>query len=165
MDTFCEQIVQRNPSQKESLLKVVFLTLVIFSGMLLFIFLSVINYLFALVASAAVVFLGFYLIMKGDCEYEYSVTNGELDIDKIIAQRKRKKILTVDVRNFTTFAKYDSKSRNKDLRIMDLSDGIEENKYAAGFNSKNYGRVLLIFSPNEKVLETIKPFFSRNIKA
>ncbi|MFR1760195.1 MAG: hypothetical protein ACLSX2_10860, partial [Christensenellaceae bacterium] len=51
-----------------------------------------------------VVFLVFALIVVGlfyirvniRVEYEYSFTNGELDVDKVVNNTKRKRLLTVD---------------------------------------------------------------------
>ena len=37
-------------------------------------------------------------------EYEYIVTNGELDVDKIMGRSKRKRLVTADARNFEVFA-------------------------------------------------------------
>lgn len=38
---------------------------------------------------------GYILITNMSVEYEYIVTNGEMDIDKIIAKRRRKRLITV----------------------------------------------------------------------
>lgn len=39
-------------------------------------------------------------------EYEYIVTNGEMDIDKIIAKRRRKRLITVNARTFERFGPF-----------------------------------------------------------
>ena len=39
------------------------------------------------------VLLGIYTISKFNIEYEYALTNGDLDIDMIISQKKRKRLL------------------------------------------------------------------------
>ena len=39
-----------------------------------------------------------------DVEYEYILTNGELDIDKITNKRRRKRLMTIHCKSFTAFA-------------------------------------------------------------
>lgn len=46
----------------------------------------------------------FYLLRGFSREFEYTITNGELDIDLIIAQRKRKRVFSGAARNFESMA-------------------------------------------------------------
>ena len=92
-------------------------------------------------------------------EYEYAFTNGELDIDKIMSKSKRKRILTVSVKDFEVMAHVEDKVHAYELngfeKILDFSSGeIKENTYAAIFMHNNQ-KVKMIFEPNEEILKGI----------
>ena len=53
------------------------------------------------------IYFSFRLAKKLEIEYEYTFTNGELDIDKIIAQRKRKRLISFNVNQITEFGIWD----------------------------------------------------------
>ena len=65
-----------------------------------------------------VIFLVFALIVVGlfyirvniRVEYEYSFTNGELDVDKVVNNTKRKRLLTVDMRKIEKMAPVEDES-------------------------------------------------------
>lgn len=107
-----------------------------------------------------------YLLVQGRyVEYEYTFTNGELDIDKIIAQKKRKELLTVEVRNFSDFGKYsDDMEETEDMTVVYATDNIISNEYYADFEHKEYGRTRLIFVPDERMLENIKKFLPAKLR-
>lgn len=72
----------------------------------------------------------YWLISGMSIEYEYILTNGEIDVDKIIAQRKRKRLVTVSAKTFEAFGPYKPEehvNRNYDSRILacesETSDG------------------------------------------
>ena len=90
-------------------------------------------------------------------EYEYTFTNGELDIDKIIAQTKRKEMLSVSVGKFTDFGRYDvnTPEETADMTIIMATDNIAEHEFYADFTHEYYGKTRLVFAPNEKVVSNI----------
>lgn len=53
--------------------------------------------------AAAALYGGYYLTTKLDVEYEYIFTNGEIDVDKITAQRSRKRLITFRCGSATDF--------------------------------------------------------------
>lgn len=59
-----------------------------------------------LLVGVAVLFCAYYLIVNTGIEYEYILTNNDLDIDKIIGKRKRRRLLTVKVNTFEDFGIY-----------------------------------------------------------
>lgn len=61
-------------------------------------------------------YLVYYLISLRKIEYEYAFTNGELDIDKIIAQRKRKRVFSASCRDFEAFGKLDSEKYTDEIK-------------------------------------------------
>ena len=102
MDTFMEKIVAKKQTPKDMLTKagiiiaipVVYILIMnipvisqFLSGLWLFLI-------------AALIYGGYHLIRSRNIEYEYIVTNGDLDIDKIIARRKRKRIFSANCKDF-----------------------------------------------------------------
>lgn len=99
-------------------------------------------------------------------EYEYTFTNGELDIDKIIAQSKRKEMLTVQVSRFTDFGRYDLSVPEEpdDMTVVYATDNIESHEYFADFQHEDYGSTRLVFCPDKRMLENIRIFLPRELK-
>lgn len=165
-DTFAEQIVKKTSTSSDALKK----TMLMASGgvitaLLVFLCLKT---PFAILLIAGVIYLLYYLLTSMNVEYEYSVTNGTLDIDKIIARRKRVNMLSVEVKTFTAFDSYLSFDGDfSGTTIMavgsDIASGEEEAPFYAAFKHETYGDVMLVFSPDEKILECIRPYLPRNI--
>ena len=160
MDVFVEQMVVKPQKGKDLALKVLItLAAVILSGIFL-LFLAVM----AFVPVVGIIYAAYYLISGLDCEYEYIVTNGEIDIDKIAGKRKRTRLITADARKFTAFGRLENAGKLPDkATIVDATDG-SGNVFYADFVHGKLGETRLIFSPNEKVLEAVKPFIPRMIK-
>jgi len=118
-----------------------------------------------LLVSAGTGYLTYYFGTSTYVEYEYAFTNGELDIDKIIAKRKRIQLISIDVKSFTAFGKYsDDMSGSDDMTTVISSDNIASHEYYADFESEKYGKTRLVFAPDEKILGYIKDFLPYNVK-
>lgn len=160
MDVIAEQIVQGGANENKFLYKILIIIFAIAISALALIFLMPIGILLTL----GIIGMSIYLIKGMDIEYEYSVVNGEIDIDKIISKKKRVHLLTVKVSSFESFGKFsDAKDIQEETTTFMVSDGIYENEYYADFKHNEYGESRVVFSPNEKILESIKPYLSRRI--
>ena len=103
-DLYTEELIARKTSMVEKALRVVMilataLTLVagiVISPLVLILFL-------------VLVIVDFVKIPQFDLEYEYLYVNGELDIDKIIAKSKRKRVGTYTVSNMELIAPLSSR--------------------------------------------------------
>ena len=91
-------------------------------------------------------------------EYEYSFLNGELSVDKIIGQRKRKSIANYDIKEAEIVAPLVSDAvvrASGNAIIKDYSTRTNNNDvYAMIINNSN-GKFKVVFEPNEKVLEAM----------
>ena len=92
-------------------------------------------------------------------EYEYSLVNGEFSVDKIMGQRKRKKVAEFDMKNAEILADADSEGIlrrvNNEMKVLDYSSReAGKLKYAVIFNEAN-GITEMIFEPNEKMVEAL----------
>ena len=100
-------------------------------------------------------------------EFEYSVTNGDLTVDKIINKRRRKRVVSFDVREAEEMGKYDANrlaQREVDKRLIASVSDTGENAWYILARTPKYGRTLLVFSPNEKVLDGIKAGLPRQLR-
>ncbi len=171
MDIFVEQIVKKAPNSKDTTKKV----LIIIGTCLLVAVLAFVMMFMPVFAGAALLLMfgvlygSYYLITGIDVEYEYIVTNGEIDIDKIIAKRKRSRLITGKVSSFEAFGKYENAS-DIDSSVTIVSavgtslSGAETEMWYADFTHASAGKVRLIISAEDKVIEAIRPFLPRQIK-
>ncbi|MCD7730803.1 MAG: DUF6106 family protein [Oscillospiraceae bacterium] len=167
MDVFAEQLVKKPLDGKTTALKVLIAAgMVILTAVCVFLMLT--GFVFALIIACGVIYGGIYLISGLDAEYEYIVTNGEMDIDKITAKRKRKRLITVKASSFEGFGKLsDAPQIGSDVTIV-KADGTGSEAaevYYADLSHASFGSVRLIFSPEEKIIDSLKPFFSRTVRA
>ena len=89
MDSFKEQLVTRRPDNTVFIKRTGIFIAALLIAVLLFIFLNVLS----IVLIALLFFGAYYLIKSFDVEYEYICTNGDLDIDKIAAKSRRKRLM------------------------------------------------------------------------
>ena len=123
------------------------------------------GWLFLLVLVIGAIYGAYYLLTGCYTEYEYTVTNGELDVDKIAGRRKRSHLLTVPVSKFTGFGVYtDQTDDPSDATLFLCSDNTGENAYYADFTTEEYGTARLIFTPNEEMVQTIVLFLPAALK-
>lgn len=162
MDSFKEQLVTRKPDNTVFIKRAGIFVAALFISVLLFVFLNVISLILV-----ALIFWGAYFLIKSfDVEYEYICTNGDLDIDKITAKSRRKRLISVDIKNVTDFGTVKNKSFNKEYSIIDATSGEGENEsdcYLACRDSK-YGMCYILISPDEAMLDVIKTYLPRTIK-
>lgn len=162
MDVFVEQLVKKKSGLRDHLISagiilaavlLVFLSLRFFPPMAIFVL-------------AAVCCGAYFLITSQSLEFEYSVINGDITIDKIIAKRKRKQMISVEARDVQEMGKYDSRklrSRTFDARIFSSETGNGTGAWYFCAHHSERGNVLVVFSPNEKTLNAIRPFLQRQV--
>ena len=158
MDFFQEYIVKRKIGIKEWILSIL-ISIVAF--ILVVLSLPYLNWGFVAVFDAVVVYFSYVLISRFSVEFEYILTNNELDIDKIYAKRKRDKMLTVDVRKLEICAPYKEEGKFTD----DIMSNIEA---TYDFSTKNYLDAYLaiyfndgkkfgfLFNPSPKMIDSMK---------
>lgn len=159
LDTFGEQLVKKMNTGADWAKKIglailgllvatVLMWLSFFTGFTAFIFLSV-GCLFGLV----------WLLTGMNYEYEYIITNDDLDIDKITGKRKRKRLITLKMNTVEEFGIYDGTNGENAEATVIASDGTNINGYYLIAKHKTHGRTMLIFSPDERmvglILETL----------
>lgn len=168
MDIFLEYIVSRKKGAKE-ILKIVGILIAMLVLLMLctFLLLTPISGI-VLLLIAGVIYGAYYLISAQNVEYEYIVTNGELDVDSIVNRRKRKRLITVHSKTFDIVAPVgDARYKNEEnanfTRVIDASSRANNGmEYFAVF-SKDGQKIKLVFEPTERMLEAFKTFVPRNV--
>lgn len=166
MDSFVEQLVPLRKSALETAIQIgawVAAVLLILTCGLAFIsnLLGPLSVLFAVLA----LLIGYgtwWLSCRINLEYEYIFTNGDLDVDKIIARRDRKRVLSVQCRDFERFGAYrPEEHQNADYEKRIIACTPDENTYYAVIRPDGKGATLLVFQPDERVLGGIKKYIPR----
>lgn len=167
MDIFMEKIVRRRKNIKDQLL-----TAGVIFGALVLMFIALnIQALAAMGFNMLIVvgvgYLAYLIITSRNIEYEYAVTNGDLDIDKIIAQRKRKRIFSANCKSFEIVAKVKSEHYTQQYKSfknkIDCSGFIDgDDVYFVVLQYKNE-QTILFFEPSEKMLQNFRTFIPRKV--
>lgn len=168
MDVFKEQIVRKLPSKNEKISKILILVAAVALAMMCFIFAFGTQFaMFGILFAGLALYGGYYLVTNLDVEYEYIFTNGELDVDKIIAQRKRKRLCSVRIGAASEFGQVEdgSNTDGAETYVRASADDEDQTDYFIRLNHKSLGDTVLIFTPNEEMLGLIKPYVPRNIRA
>ena len=154
MDFYTEQIVKKKKGAVEWLIltaaflgaiAILYFGLVIFQG------------LFPLIV-LGVGFGVWYVIGTQNIEYEYCVTNGDIDIDQILGQRKRKRIVSVKGKKLQAIAPFTEAALQGvkvDRFVMAAPSLKEEGNWYFTYTSKKSGFTAVVFWPNQKVLKSI----------
>lgn len=154
MDNIAEQLVEKRRTGADTAKKI----LVSAAALILasfFMYLAMMGMLTMVIFAVAILGGGVWLLGSFNIEYEYIVTNNEMDIDKIIGRRKRKRMITVDISSAEEFAPYPANHDVAADATVHAYSGSETDAYYLVVNHSGYGRVKLIFNPNERIREAI----------
>jgi ABC-type nickel/cobalt efflux system permease component RcnA len=118
----------------------------------------------------ALMWYGAYLIISmQNIEFEYILTNSEIDIDKIMSKKGRKHIVSFDFKDVTVCAAVEDKEHNHDYENVKpdkiynaIGDSNGTNIYFADF-SNDTEKARLLFQPTYKMISSAKRYNPRNI--
>ena len=170
MDNFAEQLVKRSETSADKAKRLILIIVGVFFTVVIagLAVLQITKPIFAMLGLilAAVAGYGTYFAVQGSyVEYEYTFTNGELDVDKIVAKKKRTAMVSTDIKKFTAFGKYtDGMDESEDMTVVIASDNIASHEYYADFQHEEYGLTRLIFAPDERILDNIKKSLPPQLK-
>ncbi len=171
-DIFIEQLVKKKRTIKDR---------VIFMAVILMVILIPVT--FAALALKQVImgyffWIAFFLFCFGiwfiwftrshqNVEFEYQVVQDTLVVSKIIAKRKRKELMKLDVRTIDKLEKGDNPEIKKMsfVRVYDAAEHSfdDKNTTYAVYQHAALGRCALLFNPNERVLNGMKPYLKKDI--
>lgn len=161
MDNFYEQLVS---TQKSTAYKIVNAAFYVFAGL-------------ALVTLAAIpIFIGCLLLALAAffgkkalyVEFEYAFTNGEIDVDRIVEAKKRKRLLTFNIKNVELIAPEDSyyvkDFSNKPSKTVTLFPGGTDKKVYTAMVTGGNERFQVRFTPDEELLNLCYKYNPRAVK-
>jgi len=92
-------------------------------------------------------------------EYEYILTNNELDIDVIYNKAKRKRVLTINMKTIEIMASIQDDRRKEQLgkgnKVINASDGKNEANTYAIITSHNSALYKIFITPNDVFLNEL----------
>ncbi len=163
MDTFFEQIVsmKRTGAQIACVVGIVLAAIMLLYGafILVMIGLAPIGFLLA----CGICWASYKLIMRSSIEYEYIFTNGDLDVDKIIAKSSRKRMVSISCSKVERYGKYNPAARVSDSvkKVYIFCNPSDENAKFLIAPNKKEGMVMMVFSPDERVRGAIEKAIPR----
>ena len=150
MDTFFEQIVKKNKGAKEWAI----ILGAVLGGMVLAVGAYFLVNAFFILALAGIIYGVWWLITNQNIEYEYCVTNGDIDVDQITARRKRRRLVSVPGRKIETLQPFTKDTAvGKYQRYVMVAPSLQaEGLWYFTYNSKKNGHTFVVFQPDERVL-------------
>lgn len=163
MDTFVEQIIYRKKTKTQVALAALIMALTSILVVMLFLFLRSLAFVLMLPLG----WLMWWLLSGMNIEYEYCITNGDIDVDRIVARRKRERVVSVALKKVESAGRYEPEKwqgRQVDRLVFAAPSEKEEGLYYFSYRSKKRGYTLVVFQPNERVMEAFVKSLPRLIQ-
>lgn len=167
MDSFKEQIIKKENTKKDSTMRFLITFACVALCFAVIMFTMMLNGFLPLAVfiSGVIVYGGVYLMQNLNLEYEYIFTNGDLDIDKVIAARSRKHLATIKVNDTTDIGEYNGSDNGNKTVIMASAMNAEITDWFMDVKHPDLGDVRLIFTPDDDMLRVIKTHLPRTIRS
>lgn len=169
MDKMVEQVVKRKKGTKDFMKKVLTIVVILLLLLTCYVLGMVVNFYFLTIAFFIIIgsiYVVWYIFTSLNVEYEYSIVGGTINIAKIIAKRKRKRLLNFEASKIEEMKEYHGEDFDARVygHVYDLrgADSIDT-PYVATVNTDKHGRTALIFNPSRDFLEAMKPHLPRQI--
>ena len=163
MDMFIEKIVRRRKSGLDMLIIALIALITLVASFLLTIYIPQ----FSLLLIAGIIYIAYIFISRRNVEYEYAVTNGDLDIDIIINQKKRKRMLSANCKEFEVVARVNSPQYTNEIKTCkNIKDFSSHNKEAeVWFISmrKEGQHTVILFEPLAQMIDNFAIFIPRKV--
>ena len=156
MDTFFEQIVRIKKSVG-TLALVIFIWFLAISLAVFFFMISLLGPLSAIVI-IGILYGAWWLTTKFNVEYEYIVTNEDMDVDKIINKSARKRLASITLSKVERVEKFNPAliQNVKKECLLFACDQNDPNAYLIVTSPDDSKVNYIVFSPNEKLQAAIK---------
>ncbi len=167
LEGFYETIVQHVKTPKERLMDLGFLAAGIVGAVAILVITNIMAlHVIGAAGAAAALFFGVRAAVFNRWEYEYIVTEASVDIDQIIARRKRKRMLSFDCRDCEIIApvnrgNYYAEYKNLPVRDFTAYAAHEDNYFAVV--ERTGVRTCILFQPTEDMVQLFKHYNPRNV--
>ena len=148
-DVYTEQLIKKQTSMKDVLIKALLVALTIVSVLSIFMF------TFGIIALIVMIVVDVIMFPRLKVEYEYLFVNGDLDIDKIMNKSKRKKVFSVSSDQLEMLAPVGSVElmQYKKAKTYDCSSGSGDGNLYALVAVIGGEVCQVIFEPNDTIVE------------
>lgn len=175
MDVFSETLVKRKFNKQErKKIKILFATLLICSVVFILLVPAVALLLkvggiitVSLIAYAVIIFLVWRTLKKMQLEYEYIIVNDTLDIDEIVAQKKRSRLITIELKTVEAAGRYTKgqfEGRAFETVIHAEKNVEGHDNFYITLSHPTAHRTLLVFTPDEAMLSALHKTLPRQIE-
>lgn len=155
MDIYAEQLVKKKVSNKDIVKKALIVAVAFTLAAASMTFAFATGLMTLILLAVGILFGAVWLINNTSLEYEYIVTNSDLDIDKIIAKKKRKRLITLKLGSATEFGAYNG-TQGKDSEVTVVAtDGTLNSVFYLLVKHSAHGSTMLLFSPDQRMYDNI----------
>ncbi|MGO5051199.1 DUF6106 family protein [Lachnospiraceae bacterium LCP25S3_G4] len=158
-DFYTEQLVKKKSPVSDIFVKAGLIIVTILSFFIIF------KFPFAIIAPIVMILLDVVMFKRLNVEYEYLYVNGDLDIDKIMAKSKRKRILGINIADLELIAPSGSAEVRlyQNIKPCNYSSRESNHKTYEMIVLKNGEKKRIIFEPNQTILEGIRMLAPRKV--
>lgn len=158
---FSEWIVKRKTPQKVKMIQTLLVIVCVLSLALVFV-----PYVGVLL-TAVVIFLTYLYFKNNDVEWEYSLVEKSMYVDKIMKRSKRKRMGEYDLTKLEVMAQEDSylikEYDKRNLKVLDYSSMTPGNKKYAMVLLNNNELIKLLLEPNDRMLKELRNIAPRQV--
>lgn len=150
-DIFVEQIIKSKVTVSGILLRFLAIFLVM-AGLISILILQTLGF----TITVLLIYVAYLIFNQTSFEYEYSLLNTDLTVDKIIGQSKRKRVDVFDIKQAEIIAPAYSDeivSRLEGIKTIDCTSGTRNDDRYSMILYHDKERIQLLFDPNEKIIE------------
>ena len=165
MDTYLEQLVKIKLDGKAKWLIVAILAVDILLTAGLILLALLIHPILVLVILGVVGFGTFKLLSMLSVEFEYIITNGDLDIDKITAKSTRKRMQSIKLAKVEKYGKYTGQPAPGSVsNTYFFCNRDSENAVYLIAPEKGKGNMMVVLDLDERMQEAAEKFIPRTAK-
>lgn len=164
MNTYIEYMVKKDSTILDIIKRVSIITL---AFIIFFIFMNVFPNI-GFILSSITIILGYNIYSSINIEYEYTLLDSNIDIEKIIDKKKRKTLASIDLNNTMDFGiysdsikKFSKKDYNKIIHAY--KNILSKDNFYITINHSKFGKTLVIFSPTEDIISAINTAAKKRI--
>ena len=108
-----------------------------------------------------------FFITSLEVDFEYAFLSSVFRIDKVIAKRRRRKMVKVDVKSIDDIFRYNDKDmaryRYKKVYNAGAKEFSEDNMVFV-YREGEKGWIAIIFTPSDEFLAAMKPYFNNELR-
>ncbi len=117
-----------------------------------------------ILAGLGIGFLAWRLARAQQVEFEYALTNGEFDLDKIIARSSRKRLLTFHCRDVEQLVPFTAGEKLPSGTIMACSSPQDDSLWRCTVKHPQRGSVTFVFNASESLLGAMSKFLPGSVR-